>query len=379
MSALGVVIFIATIIVMIMIHEFGHYSTARAFGMKVEEYFLGFGPRLFSWRRGETEYGVKAIMAGGYVKIAGMNPLQPAPAEDLPRTFGAKPAWQRAIVLAAGSAMHFIVGVLLLMFSFSVLGVIGNPTTTLASVSASQTARSGVRGPAEAAGMLPGDKIVALDGAAVTSWDQMQKYIRAHAALPVTITVSRDSHNLSLTVTPEQTTDPETKQAIGFIGVSPKLAETRQSIPTALWSGIKGVGSIMVDSVKGIGHLFSPNGLGSIFHSVTKGRAATNDQAVGLVGGARLAGQAVQTGQGQYLIQILASFIVFLGVLNLLPLPPLDGGHLALLVIEKARRGKAVDMRKVVPVAAFVLSVFIMLSVVILYLDVVHPAANPFQ
>ncbi|GAC1371936.1 MAG: M50 family metallopeptidase [Actinomycetota bacterium] len=379
-SAVGVAIFVITLIVMIMIHEAGHYSTARAFGMKIEEYFLGFGPRLFSWRRGETEYGVKAILAGGYVKIAGMNPLQAVDAADVPRTFGAKPAWQRAIVLVAGSTTHFLVGVLLLTFSFSVLGVIGDPTTTLDSVTASRTARTGVAGPAEQAGIAPGDRVVAVDQTPVTSWPQLQGYIRARAGMPLAITVNRAGHPLTLTVTPAQTTDPSNNQTIGFIGVAPRLAENRQSLPVAFWSGIKGVGSLMVDSVRGIGHLFSPKGLGSIFSSVTKGRkTASSDQAVGLVGGARLAGQAVQTGQGQYLVQILAAFIVFLGVLNLAPLPPLDGGHLALLLIEKVRGGKAVDMRKVIPVAAFVLSIFVTLSLVILYLDVVHPAANPFQ
>ena len=95
-GAVGILMFIATLIVMVMIHEAGHMAAARACGMKVEEYFFGFGPRVFSFRRGETEYGMKAIPAGGYVKIAGMNPYLTVPESDLPRTFGAKPAWQRA-------------------------------------------------------------------------------------------------------------------------------------------------------------------------------------------------------------------------------------------------------------------------------------------
>lgn len=145
----------------------------------------------------------------------------------------------------------------------------------------------------------------------------------------------------------------------------------------------------MVSSVTSIGSLFSPHGLGQIASAVAKSGATTSKtpasassssqaQPVGLIGGARLAGQAVQAGQGQDLIDLLAAFIVFLGILNLLPLPPLDGGHLLLLVISKVK-GKPVDMRKVVPVAAFVLSVLVLLSVAVLYLDIVHPVANPFN
>ena len=133
--------------------------------------------------------------------------------------------------------------------------------------------------------------------------------------------------------------------------------------------------------MRGIVHLFSPSGIGQVFSSVTRSQTtggSGGQQAVGLVGGARLAGQAVQTGQSQYLIGLLALFIVFLGVLNLAPLPPLDGGHLAVLAVEKVR-GKPVDPRKVVPVAAFVLSLIVVLAVAVMYADIVHPAANPFQ
>src|SRR5207302_7694726 len=163
-GAVGILLFIATLIVMVMIHEAGHMTAARAFGMKVEEYFFGFGPRIFAFRRGETEYGMKAIPAGGYVKIAGMNPYLTVPESDLPRTFGAKPAWQRAIVLSAGSATHFLVAALLLTFSFAVLGVPGHATTTLQSVSATAGKLNGQAGPAEKAGLKPGDRIVAIDG-----------------------------------------------------------------------------------------------------------------------------------------------------------------------------------------------------------------------
>ncbi len=379
-GSVGVLLFIATLIVMVMIHEAGHMTAARAFGMKVEEYFFGFGPRIFSFRRGETEYGMKAIPAGGYVKIAGMNPFQPVEEAELPRTFGAKPAWQRAIVLSAGSATHFVLAAILLTFSFGVLGVIGNPTTTLASVSATATQIRGTPGPAEKAGIEAGDRIVAIDGNSITAWDQLQTYIKARPGTQVTIQVDRAGKLLTFPVTPEQSTDAK-GQTIGRIGVSPKLNQRREALPVAAWDGVKGVGSLIVGSVQGIFHLFSPKGIGEVLSTVSgssKATPAAGDQPVGLVGGARLAGQAVQTGQGQSLVEILALFIVFLGVLNLAPLPPLDGGHLLVLAIEKIR-GKPVDARKVVPVAAFVLSIMVVLAMALLYADIIHPAANPFQ
>jgi membrane-associated protease RseP (regulator of RpoE activity) len=348
--------------------------------MKVEEYFFGFGPRIFSFRRGETEYGMKAIPAGGYVKIAGMNPYQTVSESDRPRTFGAKPAWQRAIVLVAGSATHFVVAAILLTLSFAVLGVPGNPTTTLQSVSATSTRLHGVPGPAEKAGIKAGDRIVAIDGNVISRWDDLQTYIKARAGTPVTVKVDRGGKLLTFTVTPEQVTDAN-NHPVGRIGVSPAIAQNKESLPTAAWHGVRGVGLLIGTSVQGILHLFSPSGIGQVLSSVTRPQPAGGSggkQAVGLVGGARLAGQAVQTGQSQYLVGLLALFIVFLGVLNLAPLPPLDGGHLAVLAIEKVR-GKPVDPRKVVPVAAFVLSLIVVLAVAVMYADIVHPAANPFQ
>src|SRR2546430_2916040 len=120
---LGVVLFAISIIAVVMVHEAGHFFAARAFGIRVQEFFVGFGPRLWSIRRGETEYGVKAIPAGGYVRIAGMNPYEEIPPEELPRTFGAKPAWQRALVLAAGPLTHFVMALLFLALFFTVPGV----------------------------------------------------------------------------------------------------------------------------------------------------------------------------------------------------------------------------------------------------------------
>jgi len=123
-QSLGVVIFIVSILAVVLVHEAGHFFTAKAFGIKVEEFFVGFGPRLWSTRRGETEYGVKLLPLGGYVRIAGMNPFQETPPEQFPRTFGAKPIWQRAIVIVTGPITHFVMAVLLLVVFFVAFGVL---------------------------------------------------------------------------------------------------------------------------------------------------------------------------------------------------------------------------------------------------------------
>src|SRR5918992_549079 len=121
--AVGILIFAAGILLMILVHELGHFATAKRFGIKVEEFFVGFGPRLWSVRRGETEYGVKAFPLGGYVRIAGMNPFQEPAPEDRGRLFGDKPAWQRAVVLVSGALTHFVLAFLLLLSFFWIVGV----------------------------------------------------------------------------------------------------------------------------------------------------------------------------------------------------------------------------------------------------------------
>src|SRR5689334_20068057 len=121
-ETVGVLLFVLLILVVIVIHEAGHFTVAKLFGIKVEEFFVGFGPRLWSFRRGETEYGVKAIPLGGYVRIAGMNPYQPPTEQEYPRTFGAKPIWERALVIFAGPVTHFLIAFLVLILFFSVYG-----------------------------------------------------------------------------------------------------------------------------------------------------------------------------------------------------------------------------------------------------------------
>lgn len=376
-GTVGVVAFIVTLTGMILFHEFGHFLAAKRFGFKVEEFFLGFGPRIFSRKRGETEYGVKAILLGGYVRIAGMNPWQTVPESELPRTYGAKPAWQRAILLSAGSASHLVLAAALL---FVVFGIVGEQqaTTTLDVV---QERLEGAPSPAAEAGLMPGDRVLGVQGEEVRSWDEVRAEIRRRPGLETEVLIEREGRRLTLGLLPAsvvERTETGGERTVGVIGVSPELTSERLAPHIALWSAVETTGELVGWSVIAIGKVFSPEGLRTIFEALGERGERGLDQPVGLVGGARLAGQTAAAGEFQSLIGLLVGFIVFVGVINLAPLPPLDGGHLLVLAIEKLR-GRRVDMRKVIPVAVAVLSFFAFLFFSLLYLDIFRPIANPFQ
>lgn len=375
-SGIGIIAFIVTMFVMIMVHEFGHFIVAKRVGMKVEEFSIGFGPRLALRRKGETEYSFRGIPLGGYVKIAGMNPFRTVPESDMPRTYGAKPAWQRAAVLVAGSTTHLILAFIAL---FAVLAVIGEPVITMR-LDAVNESVGRVPGPAMQAGMRPGDEIIEIEGQRVSEWEQFRRIVRKRAGVPTRIIVERDGRPQSFIVTPAEVEVEEVpgKEKVGLIGVLPKPINDRLPLHVAAWTSARYTALLTAGSVLAIGRVFSPSGIGSIFDSLDgRGEREPEDPA-GLVGGARIAGQAAASGEVQSLVWILVGFIVFVGVINLVPLPPFDGGHLLVLVVEKVSR-RRVDMRKVVPVAVAVFGFLMVLQLTLLYLDIVRPIANPFQ
>jgi membrane-associated protease RseP (regulator of RpoE activity) len=376
-NAAGIAAFIATLFVMIVFHEFGHFVAAKRFGIKVEAFFLGFGPRLWSRRRGETEYGFNAIPLGGYVKIAGMNPWQTVPESDRPRTYGAKPAWQRAVLLVAGSATHLVLAAVILWALFGVVGI-SEPTTTLAAV---LNQVDDTPAPARAVGLRAGDRLLAVDGKKATDWQTLSEAIRSRPGQTITLEVERDGLVFNVPVTTVAVEDRDESGrpvTVGQIGIRPEERTVREPPHLAGWSAIKSTFALVVLSARGIGTLFSPEGIATVLASLRGEGERGVDEPIGIVGGARIAGEAASAGALAQLLSFLAGFVVFVGVINLMPLPPLDGGHLLVLAIEKVRR-RSVDMRRVVPIAAFVIGVFIFLSVALLYLDIFRPIANPFE
>lgn len=374
----GILIFVGGVFLMIFFHELGHFLTAKRFGIKVEEFFIGFGPRLWSFRRGETEYGFKAIPVGGYVKIAGMNPLEEPAPEDRERLFTSKPKWQRAIVLLAGAVSHFILAFLLLAFFFAVIGV----ATRLGGVAQITGVVPELRdqvSPAAAVGLRPGDRVLEIDGRAVDI-DEFSAYVDSHVGQEIEIVVERDGERVTVQTSPVlATVDGEESGRLGVIIQPTEVLERQRLGPveSVKESGIY-VGGFVVESFKNMGRAFGPEGLGSIFSAITGGEERGAEDPVGILGATRIAGQAVEARQIDFVFSLFAFFNVFVGILNILPLPPLDGGHLAMLGFEAAT-GRPVDPRRLAPITALVAGFLILLTISLLYLDITSPIPNPFQ
>lgn len=372
MSALGQVAFFVALILVIVIHEAAHFGVARAFGIKVTEFFVGFGPRIWSTRRGDTEVGFKWIPAGGYVKIAGMNPYEQVAQEDLPRTYGAKPRWQRALVIVAGPATHFV----LAFVAFALwLGLVGEPVERTPIIDEVEGSLEGSVSPAAAAGLEPGDAILAVDGMREVSRDDMVRYTTAHAGEPVVFTIGRDGQMLDVEIVP--VLSEVEGERIGRIGVTlapGEIARETRGLVGAITGATDLTGNTVVGSVQGIARVFGPEGIGRLFDLVFTDAPRAEGDPASVVGVGQVAGTIASgdTGSVWDIVYLFALVNVFVGLLNLLPVPPFDGGHLAVLAIERIR-GRAVDMRKVIPVSAAVAAFFILFTVMVVYVDLVKP------
>ncbi|HEY2429720.1 MAG TPA: M50 family metallopeptidase [Acidimicrobiales bacterium] len=375
---LSVVVTIGVIAAVIMLHELGHFTAAKLSGMKVTEFFLGFGPRLWSVRRGETEYGIKAIPAGGYCRIVGMNNLEEVPPADEPRTYRRASFPRRIAVAVAGSTVHFVLALLTAWALFAFAHQ--KAESTVASLLPLKPAS-----PAQTAGLRPGDRFVAYDGHPVRSWDALHTYIQGHKGRPITFVVERAGRDLTLRVTPadaaamaDTTGAPLTTQHIGIIGVVPVTANYSllASIPHAVrtfWDD--GV----VATFGALGGIFSPHGLSNIGHQVVSKPGATaateaGDRPVSVIGIVQLAGQLPGWADKAFLFFEANAFV---GVLNLFPILPFDGGHVVIAVYERIRSRKGrryqADVNKMVPYAMAMMVVLAFVFVSTVYLDVAHP------
>lgn len=365
----GGLLFVLALLFSIGLHEFGHFITAKKFGMKVHEFFIGFGPKLFSVKRGETEVGVKILPFGGYVKIAGMNPFEEVPPEDADRVFKSKKPWKRAIVLAAGSTTHFLLAFVIIALIVMTVGEYDpdQPTTTVAAVTEEV---DGAPSPAVAVGIREGDKILSVDGQAVKTWDEVVDLLHVRGGREVAITLVRDGKQLDVRpVLAEVERDGAT---IGFLGVGPRLALVKLAPIPAIGRAGETVAYGAWQSLKGLKEVFSPAAIVRLVKVATgKEERRVEDPAtvVGLTGQANsLAG----SGDFASFFFLIAAFNIFIGIANLLPLPPLDGGHLAVLAYEKIR-GREVDVRRLIPISLAVITAFGSLFLLLLYLDIANP------
>jgi membrane-associated protease RseP (regulator of RpoE activity) len=372
---LGYVIVFVAILVVVLVHESGHFFVAKAFKIKVEEFFVGFGPRLWSFRRGETEYGIKALLFGGYVRIAGMNPFQEPSPEEFPRTFQSKPIWQRASVILAGPITHFIMAILFLTIFFMAVGV---PTDTRPLVAKVVPTLNGQPSPAAVAGLLPGDEIIALDGKPVGSSQRFVDYTRTHVGQPIRITVLREGSEATVTATPVLSQVPGEKAPRGRLGIELGQGRQRYGPVTSFAKGVVQTGQTMKDVVLQFGKVFGPSAFKRLGDLLFGGAQRSTSDPTSIIGVGQLAGEAVKVGAWDFLFGLVVVFNVFVGILNLVPLPPLDGGHLAVLAYEKVR-GRRPDPRKLVPLTTIVAGFIVLYAVAVSYLDIVKPIPSPFR
>jgi membrane-associated protease RseP (regulator of RpoE activity) len=364
-GTLAIVVFFSGLLFIILIHEFGHYLVARAFGFKVEQYFVGFGPRIWSFTKNDIEYGVKALPLGGYVKIAGMNPYEPVAPEDLSRSYASKPIKQRALVIFAGPGSHFVVAAII----FAIwLAVFGDPRTPTPFVSSVDVTMNGVEGPAAAAGIEPGDRIVGVGDLSNPTPGAMLDYTTEHVGDPIVFTIERDGETFTRTITPQL--DTVQGRTLGRIGIL--LGPAKSGPVAALIGGVKEVGVAMKESLQQITRLFGPQGIGRVFTLLFTDAERSTQDATSVVGIGQAVGATGSAGNWGTILYFLGFVTVFIGLVNLLPLPPFDGGHLAVLAIEKIR-GRQIDMRKLIPVSAAVMAFFIVFVLATIVLDITKP------
>lgn len=389
MGLLGVLAFVFALLFSVMVHEFGHYITAKRFGMRVTEFFLGFGARIWSTQRGETEFGLKAIPAGGYCKISGMTPNEGLPEEVKERAFYKAKTSEKLIVLGAGSFLHFVLGFLLLFTLFFGVGV-NRVLPTITEVvpcvaTTTECSPNDPVSPAKSAGLQVGDEITGVNGNRNLDWEETIEIVRKSAGKELTLIVVRGGNELEIKLTPAARL-VEGKE-VGFLGVRNEIGKVKEGPISALSLSASTTYEIVKGSVKAL--LGLPSKIPTLFNEAFFGQERDGQGLVGVVGVARVSGETASSGnltaseKIATFILLVASLNVFVGIFNLLPILPLDGGHIAVAIYENLRnriyriRGKEipgpVDVEKLTPITMVVLVLLVALTVLLLFADIFNP------
>ena len=440
---LGALMFVVAILASIGLHELGHMVPAKAFGGKVTQYFIGFGPTVWSTRHGETEYGVKAIPLGGYVKIVGMLPPDAADLadevsvdaqgntvtkirksntgmftqlisdaraaewefigpEDADRLFYKMPWWKKVVVMAGGPTVNILIAFVVFWAIFATYGnssdvEIDAGRPVLAEVSDCVIPYAEQRlectdadrvSPAVEAGLQSGDVITTFNGVAITDWAQLRELIRDNDDGEAVIGYERDGQALvgttSTTIEPRPNSDDdESLRAVGFLGVTPSThVVTGGPIYT-----LQQMDQMAIDTVKAMADL--PGKVWGVAKAIVGVQEREQDSPVSIVGGSRISGEIVSSDELEvtekvvFFGSLVAGFNFFIGMFNFIPLLPLDGGHIASALWEAVRRGFArlfgrpdpgyVDVAKMLPVAYAVGALLMLMSVILIYADIVNP------
>lgn len=423
--AIGVIIFVIGLLVSIALHEVGHLVPAKLFGVKVPGYFVGFGRTLWSTRRGDTEYGVKLLPLGGYVRLAGMYPpaagaperrangqltlaeearrdtrADLAPGEEH-RAFSALSVPRKLVVMAGGPLMNLLIAAVLLTVMLVGIGT-SFATSTLAVVqpclSSAECTAADPASPAATAGFQPGDRVLTWGGTEVAAWTDISTLIRDGGTAPVDVVVSRAGQEVALTVVPVELERPvydangkavlqdgvPVTEALPYVGISPASELRRQSITA--------VPPLLVDvTAQTFGVILHlPQQLWGVAQSLVTGEER-DASVIGIVGVGRFAGEITSVESDKYgiaaravdLMGLLVSLNIALFAFNVIPLPPLDGGHIAGALVEGARRGWArvrgmtaprpVDMARLLPLTYGVVAVLVGMGVLLALADIVRP------
>lgn len=400
---IGVALFALGITISVALHEFGHLLTAKAFGMNARRYFIGFGKRIWSFHRGGTEYGLKLVPLGGFVDIAGMTALDEVKEQDEPRAFYRKPVWQRVVVLAAGSFMHFVIGVLVVYFMAVSTGLpdVRPAVGAIADCAADQNPTTGriepclpprASAPAKVAGLQTGDVVLAIGGVPTATWDDVLRRIRGSAG-PTQFRIERGGEQLTLTV------DVKTVQrlpvdavpgngsqleAAGVVGMGQGRAPNLgYGMFSAMPATFHFTGDLFVATWEGLKRF--PEKVPALFRAI----AGEDDpeRPISVVGASIIGGDAADRGLWELFLFMLAAVNFFVGVFNLLPLLPLDGGHIAVNVYEKlrdwARRlrglpaGGPVDYTRLLPLTYVVVLIGGGIMLLTVTADIVNPIRLP--
>ena len=376
MEILGIAAFIVALLFSVMVHEFGHYLTARRYGMRVSEFFLGFGKRLWSFTKGETEFGIKAIPAGGYCKIEGMAPGDQMPAGEEDRAFYKASSGKKLIVLGAGSFLHFVLGYLLLFVLFAGVG-----TTQVLPVIGEVVPNSA----AQAAGIQVGDEVVSINGVKVSVWIEDVEKIRNSEGKELELGLIRDGQEITVTATARLTDVEGTKRYL--LGIVNTVGVKRTGVMESTTKAFTLSKSFVTESVKSLIQL--PSKIPALWGQTVRGEERDANGLVGVVGVARVSGEAVGssalTGSERLatFLLIVASLNIFVGIFNLLPILPLDGGHMAVAIADEIRafyarlRGRArppaIDVTVLTPVTLVVFVILACLTLLLLVADVINP------
>lgn len=364
----GGILMVVAISAFVLIHEAGHFIAARATGMKATEFFLGFGPRIWSFRRGETEFGVKALPLGGYVRIAGMNDREHVAPEDLSRTYREQVFWKKSVVVLSGVFLNMVLAFLLLFGLFWRSGTV-EFTTTVSRVSAEVS--EGVASPASEAGLRDGDILVAIDGIELDGWEHAVSVIMSRPGKPVTIDLLRGENLQSVEVV-LGSFHPTTGEATGFLGVSPTTTRVTVNPLRAASLAGRAEWSILTGTLEALGRIVRPDSLAELGGALA-GRSDVSEaiRPVSPIGLVQIGTQVARVGIGN-IVFLLAVVNVTLAIFNSLPLYPLDGGHFAVALYEKITR-RRVDVRRLIPVAVVVVMLLVFLGLVAVVLDIVNP------